>query len=194
MVKKINRKFLLMSCFLFVILFVLMMYNLLGRDNEFVDVSISENVSDNVSSTVDFEKYNVQFVSDKNVKNILKSSIGDDRILFYLPDVDYINISSGGNYGIAYAVANPSPRGDNYFVYNWTADYSSCDFSFEEMQSWISSGFYTFGIIPKDWVDTVVVYFEFPEGLGGCNFIYNLEIARNNEFYAEKEINFLFID
>jgi|GEM_PF-2167009 hypothetical protein len=137
-----------------------------------------------------FEKYNYDYVDEK-VKEILTSMIlPDGKTAFYLPPTDYINVSSGSKFGVAYALNNANPAGDDDFVLNWSAGSEDCGVGLEVVDSWIERGWYTWGKIPKGWVDHLTVYFAFPEGVSGCSVSYDFLITRNGKFYDSENVLF----
>jgi hypothetical protein len=141
---------------------------------------------------VDWERYNYDFV-DEEVKRILSSMITGKKTAFYLPPVGYINVSRGSKFGVAFALNNPNPSGENMFEYEWTVDGSvveSCGVSVVEGQSWIERGWMSWGKIPKGWVDHMTVYFAFPENAPLCNVKYNFEIRKDGAVYDTKVLEF----
>jgi len=143
-------------------------------------------------NVVDWDKYNYDFV-DENVKSILTSMIGNEKTAFYLPPTRYINVSRGNKFGVAFALNNPNPSGENGFEYEWTVDDSvedSCGVSVDVGQSWIERGWRSWGKIPKGWVDHMTVYFAFPENAPLCNVKYNFEIRKDGAIYDTKQIEF----
>lgn len=152
------------------------------------------NVSTNLVSTpevVDYNKYSYELV-DENVKNILSSMIQGQKTAFYLPPTGYINVSGGTKFGVAYALNNPNPSGENRFEFNWTVDDSvinSCEVSVEEAQGWIEHGRRSWGKIPEGWIDHMTIYFSFPSDIS-CNVKYNFMAWKDGEFYDSKILEF----
>lgn len=141
---------------------------------------------------IDWQKYNYDFV-DENVKNILTSMIGNGKTAFYLPPTGYINVTKGTKYGVAFALNNPNPSGENYFEFNWTVNDSvvqSCGVSKEVAQGWIEKNWKSFGKIPQGWVDHMTVYFAFPNDAPTCNVKYNFRITKDGVLYDTKQIEF----
>jgi hypothetical protein len=164
--------------------------------NNYRDLRIKEEVSDVDNEVVkiinvDWNKYNYKFV-DEEVKDILSRDIVGKRIAFYLPPTGYINVSSGSEFGVAFALNNPQSSGENNFKFNWTVDDSvveSCGVGVDEAQSWIARGQMSWGKIGRGWVDHMTVYFVFPENVS-CNVKYNFVIWKDGEFYADEILEF----
>lgn len=141
---------------------------------------------------VNWEKYNYDYV-DENVKGILSSMIGSGKTAFYLPSVGCINVSRGSKYGVAFALNNPNPSGENYFEYDWIVDDSvvdNCGVSVSVGQSWIERGWRSWGKIPQGWIDHMTVYFSFPNDAPLCNIKYNFEIRKDGVVYDTKVVEF----
>ena len=163
-------------------------------ENEITKFSSKEIISPKTKKPFsDWEKYNYDFV-DENVKNILSSMIGaNGKTAFYLPPTGYINVSRGSKFGVAFALNNPNPSGENFFEFNWTVDKSvvnSCGVSEKEAQHWIERGWTSFGKIPKGWVDCMTTYFAFPLDVESCNVKYNFVIEKNRVLYDSKTVEF----
>jgi len=144
----------------FVIAFVVMFYD--SADEAPLDISLDEDRVEQVDVAVDWGKYNYDYV-DEGVKGVLSSMIRGKRVAFYLPPTGYINVSSGSEFGVAYALNNPNPSGENYFVFNWSVDDSvveSCGVSINEAQGWIERGWTSWGKIGEGWVDHMTVFEE----------------------------------
>ena len=141
----------------------------------------------------DWGKYNYDFV-DENVKGILNSMIGaNGKTAFYLPPTGYINVSRGSKFGVAFALNNPNPSGENYFEFDWTVDESvveNCGVSEEVAQGWIERGWGSWGKIPKGWVDCMTVYFAFPSDIEPCSVRYNFEIRKDGILYDSESVLF----
>jgi len=141
---------------------------------------------------IDFEKYNYDFV-DEEVKGILSSMIGGGRTAFYLPPTGYVNVSRGNKFGVAFALNNPNPSGDNMFEFEWVVDDSvveNCGVDVDVAQAWIERGWRSWGKVPKGWVDHMTVYFSFPADIEPCNVKYNFEIRRDGIVYDTKVLEF----
>ncbi|MCK4997411.1 hypothetical protein KAS08_03830 [Candidatus Pacearchaeota archaeon] len=142
---------------------------------------------------INFEQYNYQF-AETPVVNILTSMIGSTgKFAIYLPSTGYINVTKGSNYGVAFALQNPNPSGENYFEWEWTADDSvvqNCGVSKNVAMSWISMGSSSFGKIPQGWVDATSTYFKFPSDMKSCNLKYNFKATKDGADYASKQIEF----
>ena len=164
-----------------------------GREDVSAEVVPVEKSAEIVSEgVVDFEKYNYDYV-DEGVKGILSSMVGGGKIVFYLPPTGYINVSRGSGFGVAFALNNPNPSGENMFEYEWTVDDSvveSCGVSVGVGQSWIERGWRSWGKIPKGWVDHMTVYFSFPENIEPCSMKYNFEIRKDGIVYGTKVLEF----
>ncbi|MFH0808613.1 MAG: hypothetical protein V1888_03285 [archaeon] len=172
-----------------VILFCIMFFVL--RDEGVLEED-GENFSAPMESVVDWEKYNYDYV-DEDVKRVLTSMISGGRTAFYLPSVGYINVTKGKKFGVAFALNNQEPSGENYFEYEWTVDDSvveNCGVSVAEAQGWIERGWMSFGKIPKGWVDHMTVYFSFPDDAPLCNVKYNFEIRKDGVVYDRKVVEF----
>jgi len=146
--------------------------------------------TEEISKEINFEDYNYQFV-DQEVKTLLKDKIGSNKILFNLPSTDYVNISKGKVFGIAFAINNPNPSGENYFEYSFTPDsqtLTNCNVDYKTAISWIISGQKSFGKIFEGWIDTMSVSFLFPEKAQNCQAIYNFHITKDSETYATKKL------
>lgn len=145
----------------------------------------------------DWEKYNYDFV-DENVKRILSSMIGaNGKTAFYLPPTGYINVSRGSKFGVAFALNNPNPSGENFFEFDWTVDESvveNCGVSEKVAQGWIERGWTSFGKIPKGWIDHMTVYFAFPNDTPVCNLKYNFVINKDGILYDSKTVEFNIVD
>jgi len=143
-----------------------------------------------VDGVVDFGRYNYDYV-DENVKGILNGMIGGSgRVAFYLPPVGYVNVSRGDKFGVAFALNNPSPSGENMFEYEWTAGSEDCGVGLDVVQGWIERGWMSWGKIPKGWVDHMTVYFSFPLDVEPCSVRYNFEIRKDGVVYGTKVVEF----
>ena len=163
-----------------------------GVTSESVSIGDVTSVVVVTEGVVDWGKYNYDYV-DENVKGILTSMVGGGRTAFYLPPVGYINVSKGSGFGVAFALNNPNPSGENMFEYEWTVDDSvvdSCGVSVGVGQGWIERGWRSWGKIPKGWVDHMTVYFAFPLDIEPCNVKYNFEIRKDGIVYDKKVIEF----
>ena len=155
--------------------------------NDGVDVSSSSVVVND--DDVDFDKYNYDYV-DEEVRGILSSMIGGGRTAFYLPSTGYVNVGRGTKYGVAFALNNPSPSGENMFEYEWTAGSEDCGVGLDVVQGWIERGWMSWGKIPEGWVDHMTVYFSFPSGVSGCSVRYDFEVRKDGVFYDAKVLEF----
>lgn len=145
---------------------------------------------------VDFDVYNYDFV-DEEVKGILSGMVRGKRSAFYLPPIEYINVSRGTKYGVAYALNNPEPSGENFFVFNWSVDdsvVSDCGVSREEAQGWIERGWASWGKIGEGWIDHMTVYLSFPVDAPLCSVKYNFVIEKDGVLYDTKQIEFRIVD
>lgn len=144
-------------------------------------------------AVINWQQYNYHFV-DAKVKNILTSMIGNSgKTAFYLPPTGYINVTKGSNFGVAFAINNPNPSGENQFRYDWKVDDSvveNCGIPKEIAQSWIALGWTSWGPIPEGWIDHMTVYLEFPNDAPTCNVKYNFVITKDGILYDEKQIEF----
>lgn len=139
---------------------------------------------------VNFERYNYDFV-DENVKSILNSMLGPSgKTAFYLPATGYINVSRGSKYGVAFALNNPNPSGENYFEYDWTAGSEDCEVGLDVVQSWIEMGWMSFGKIGEGWIDHMTVYFSFPSDVDACSVRYDFVVTKDGVFYDSKSVLF----
>ena len=180
----------------FVVFVVVVFFGYLVFANVFDGADVLENdVFDDVvvgSGVVDFEDYNYDYV-DEEVKGVLSAMVAGKRTAFYLPVVGYINVSRGSSFGVAFALNNPEPSGENSFEYEWTVDDSvvgSCGVGVDEAQGWIERGWESWGKIPEGWVDHITVYFRFPVDAPLCSVKYNFEIRKDGVFYDSKVVEF----
>ena len=205
--EKILRRVLIGGCFLLVVILMAMIIS--PNDGVFSKIYEKENASyqkeqvksnidniqDNKAQEIDFDDYNFQF-AEGSVERILDNLIGKTgKVAFYLPPTDYINVSPGEDFGVAFALSNPNPdpNGDNYFEYEFTVDSStmeSCGVSKSEAESWISMGHNSFGKIPKGWIDKMTVYFIFPRSVSDCTAKFNFNIVRDKQYYGSEQITF----
>ncbi|MCK5321361.1 hypothetical protein KAJ38_02180 [Candidatus Pacearchaeota archaeon] len=200
-----KKKRLFIGFVILVIVILLSSYIIIGKSNkdevleedidiipEVIPVEKETPIEVPTNEVIDWNKYNYDFV-DENVKNILTSMIRNRKTAFYLPPTRYINVSRGDKFGVAFALNNPNPSGENNFEYEWTVDDSikdNCGVSVNIGQSWIERGWTSWGKIPKGWVDHMTVYFSFPEDAPQCNVKYNFEIKKDNKIYDTKQIEF----
>ena len=137
-----------------------------------------------------FQIYNYDYV-DTNVKNILNRMLGPNgKTAFYLPPTGYINISRGTKYGVAYALNNPNPSGENRFVFNWTAGSEDCGVGLDVAQGWIERGWTSWGKIGEGWIDHMTVYFSFPADVEPCSVTYDFVVLKDGIAYDSKSILF----
>jgi hypothetical protein len=175
------------------VLIVLVIVNLGGEVEKVSDINadeISEEVEEIFEEEVDFEDYNFEFADDEVKKAELSKAVRGKSFEFYLPDVDYINVSSGGEFGVMYALNNVNPSDEDYFVLNWSASEESCGVGLDEAYSWIERGWTSFGRVPEGWIDHLVVYFDFPEGVSNCGVEYAFVLEKNGAVVGNKNILF----
>ncbi len=188
-----EKKIILIGAILLVGVFGLFMAGNENAEAEEPIVKNNEIPKEEAKEFNDWEKYNYDFV-DENVKGILNSMIGaNGKTAFYLPPTGYINVSRGSKFGVAFALNNPNPSGENYFEFDWTVDESvveNCGVSEEVAQGWIERGWGSWGKIPKGWVDCMTVYFAFPSDIEPCSVRYNFEIRKNGVFYDSESVLF----
>ena len=141
----------------------------------------------------DWQKYNIDYMND-NIKAILVKKLGTNgKTAFYLPPIGYINVSRGSKFGVAYALNNPNPSGENFFEFDWIVDKSvveNCGVSEAVAQKWIERGWTSFGKIPQGWVDCMTIYFAFPSDIELCNVKYNFVIMKDGILYDTKSVEF----
>lgn len=147
-----------------------------------------------IPAPINYQQYNIDYMND-NIKSILERQLGvDGKTTFYLPSTGYINVSKGTKYGVAFALNNPNPSGENRFEYSYTADSSvveGCNVSIETAQSWIERGWGSSGKIPRGWVDAMTIYFAFPKNIQSpCNVRYNFIIEKDGILYDSKQLEF----
>ncbi|MFH1237928.1 MAG: hypothetical protein ABIH79_02205 [archaeon] len=190
-----------LGIFVLVVFFIVGFY-LVGLGDKIVPVSDPSSAQTYISTSnilegdnlpVNWKVYNYDFV-DEHVKTVLTGMLGaQGKTAFYLPQTGYINVSRGSKFGVAYALNNPNPSGENYFEYHWTVDNSvveSCRVSVEVAQSWIERGWMSWGKIPQGWVDHMTVYFSFPADIEPCNVKYNFLITKDGAKYDSKVLEF----
>ena len=147
-------------------------------------------VSEVEKTVVDFEKYDYDYV-DEDVKEILNSMLGPSgKTAFYLPSTGYVNVSRGSKYGVAYALNNPNPSGENYFEFNWTAGETNCSVGLDVAQGWIERGWMSWGKIGEGWIDHMTVYFSFPSDVEACSVTYDFVIVKDGVLYDSKSVLF----
>ncbi len=115
---------------------------------------------------------------------------------------EYVNVSRGTKYGVAFAIQNVNPKvpEGNYFEYNFDVDASSvgdCGVSVEEAQSWIERGWSSYGMISgqwredwNEWYDAMTIYFAFPDDIEACSVAYDFVISRDGVAYDSRSLLF----
>lgn len=160
-------------------------------------------VPTNNNPSVDFQKYNVDYMND-NVKAVLVGRAGSNsRTVFYLPPTGYINVSRGTKYGVAHLINNVNPKvpEGSEFSFSFNADASvmeGCGVSVSDAQDWIERGQSSTGVISgqwredwNEWYDTMTIYFAFPEDVQSpCNVKYNYEITKDGHVYDSRQLEF----
>ncbi len=149
-----------------------------------------------------YQKYNIDYMRD-DIKAILVKKLGaSGRTAFYLPATEYMNVSRGTKYGVAFAIQNVNPEvpKGNEFAYNFDVDPAvagSCGVSISEAQSWIERGWASSGMISgqwredwNEWHDAMTIYFAFPSDVEPCNIKYNFVISRDGAAYDSKILEF----
>lgn len=143
-----------------------------------------------VPKEINWEQYNYDFV-DENVKGILNRMLGaSGKIAFYLPPAGYFNVSRGSEYGVAYALNNPNPSGEDRFVFNWTAGFEDCGVGLDVAQGWIERGGRSWGKIPQGWIDHMTIYFSFPDDVEACSVAYDFVIWKDGVLYGSERLEF----
>ena len=143
---------------------------------------------------INYQQYNIDYMND-NIKSILVKQLGTNgKTAFYLPSTGYINVPKGTKYGVAFAINNPNPSGENRFEYSYTADSSvqeGCGISIQTAQSWIERGWGSSGKIPQGWIDAMTIYFSFPKEVQSpCNIKYNFVITKDGASYDSRQLEF----
>lgn len=175
-------------------------------EEEGVDVNNEEVVDEEEgeieSVIVDYSTYNVDYI-DEDVRGILVDMLGgSDRFVFYLPPTDYVNVSRGMGYGVAYGIQNVDAdvSEENEFVFSFDVDSASagdCGVSEEEAQGWIVRGWGSSGVIggqwredSGEWFDIMTIYFAFPDNMEACSVKYDFVITKDGVDYGSKTLVF----
>jgi len=160
---------------------------------EIIEIPAETVNESNGSVEIDWEAYNYDYV-DEDVKGILNEMLGaDGKTAFYLPEVGYVNVSRGAEYGIAYALNNPEPSGENYFEFNWTVDsdvVADCGVEVDVAQEWIVRGGKSWGNIRENWIDHMTIYFSFPDDVEACSVAYDFVVVKDGDDYGMKSVLF----
>ncbi|MCR4285066.1 MAG: hypothetical protein NUV97_03435 [archaeon] len=178
MIKDTKIIFVIILTILILIIGIIILF--INQEGEQEEVKVTQ---DNIS-TINYQNYNFQFINE-NIQRILSSQIRNQGVAFYLPPTRYINVSKGQYFGVAFALNNPNPSGENYFVYEFTADKNTC-----ANESWIKMGKNSFGKIPEGWIDHATVFFEFPTDAPTCTAKYNFVITKDGQAYDLKQLEF----
>jgi len=190
--KKMKKTIKIMLLILSVLLLIIILISSTSNKEENQNKGIKEELSTNQQKEWSYSDYSYRYV-DEEVKSKLTKMIGQNgKTAFYLPPTGYINVSRGSSFGVAFALNNPNPSGENYFEYEFTSDSSTlenCQVTAEEVNKWITNK-RSFGKVPKGWVDHMTVYFEFPENIPACNARFNFKITKDGSLYDTKQIEF----
>ncbi len=182
-----KKKIILIGTIVIIIAIILFSINKKPQEKEITQIKeVKEEI-------IDWNKYNYDYIEEDVKKNLNSMIDPNSKTAFYLPPTGYINVSKGQKFGVAYALNNPNPSGENYFEFNWSADENTaknCGITATEAKTWIERGWTSFGKIPKGWIDHMTVYFSFPEDAPSCNIKYNFIITKDKTFYDSKTLEF----
>lgn len=166
-----------------------------GQEEKLQEIRNEENIEANalvqeeLTQLTDYQEYNFQFAEGRVIP-ILEDLIGESGTLaFYLPNEKYIEVNSGESFGVAFALNNPNPSGENYFEWKFTPDLSNVQNCGTDGESWMGLGRESFGRIPKGWVDMSTIYFKFPEGIS-CTVKFNFLVTKDDEIYGTEVLEF----
>jgi hypothetical protein len=189
----VKRGLLMVLGIVFIIVIIILSTTNLREENVQKE-EISSGIVVQNSNKVNYQEYNHQFVDEGNVEQILDKLIGDNgKVEFYLPPTSSIDVKRGEKFGVAFAINNPNPSGNNYFEYEFMVDSStltSCEVNYETAQGWISMGQKSFGKIPQGWIDKMTIYFIFEDVPKSCIAKYNFEVKKDGATYSTKQLVF----